>query len=348
MTEVSRVELAPGYSISSIINGCWQLTPDHGGGPGSEKDVHRVFSDLVDHGFTTFDCADIYVGVEETIGRFRRSLSDPDQIQIHTKYAANKDTLQQLTSQDVDDAVDRSLQRLGVERLDLLQFHWWNYEVAGQDNMVDRLLRAQSAGKIRLLGVTNFDTAHVRDIVEHGADLVSIQSQYSLLDRRPEKQMTGLFDEKGVHILPYGVLAGGFLTAKYLGEPEPATMNRSLQKYRLIIDEVGGWNMLQPLLQTLDAIAKKHSTEISTIAARWILDQAAVPAIILGTGSKSRATQNLAINETRLDEKDRAQINGQLARQSIPPGDMYDIERDEEGRHSKIIKMNLHSSAENT
>jgi aryl-alcohol dehydrogenase-like predicted oxidoreductase len=348
MTDVSRVELAPGYSISSIINGCWQLTPDHGGGPGSEKEVHRVFADLVDHGFTTFDCADIYIGVEETIGRFRQTLSNPDQVQIHTKYAANKDTLQQLTSQDIDDAVDRSLQRLRVERLDLLQFHWWNYEVPGQDNMVDRLLRAQNAGKIRLLGVTNFDTAHVRDIVESGADLVSIQSQYSLLDRRPEKQMTSLFEEKGVHILPYGVLAGGFLTAKYLGEPEPATMNRSLQKYRLIIDEVGGWDMLQSLLRTLDAIAKKHRTEISTIAARWVLDQAAVPAIILGTGSKSRAGQNLAINATRLDEEDQALIDAQLARQSIPPGDMYDIERDEEGRHSKIIKMNLHDEAKNT
>ena len=60
MSEVLRIELAPGYSISNVINGCWQLTPDHGGGPGSPKAAHRIFADLVDHDFTTFDCADIY------------------------------------------------------------------------------------------------------------------------------------------------------------------------------------------------------------------------------------------------------------------------------------------------
>ncbi len=345
-TDRQRVALAPGYAIATIINGCWQLTPGHGGGPGSEKDVHRVFADLVDHGFTTFDCADIYVGVEETLGRFRRTLSDPSQIQIHTKYAPDKDTLHLLTARDVDNAVDRSLMRLGVDRLDLLQFHWWDYDVPGQEMVVDRLRRAQHAGKVRLLGVTNYDTAHVRALLDAGADLVSIQAQYSLLDRRPAKQMASLCQAKGMHILPYGVLAGGFLTEKYLGEPAPETrdrpMNRSLQKYRLIIDEVGGWDIYQSLLSTLHAIAAKHGVSISTIAARWVLDQPAVSAIILGVGSTSRATQNGSIGLLQLDDDDRAQIAAQLATHSVVPGDPYDLERDERGHHARLIKTNLH------
>ena len=189
MSDVARVELAPGYSISSVINGCWQLTPDHGGGPGSEKKTHKIFAELVEYGFTTFDCADIYIGVEETLGRFRRSLPDGDKVQIHTKYAANKESLHELTNEKIDAAVDRSLRRLGVERLDLLQYHWWNYDVSGLDNLTERLVRAQQAGKIRLLGLTNFNTAHVQEIVATGADIVSLQAQYSLLDRRPEKTM---------------------------------------------------------------------------------------------------------------------------------------------------------------
>ena len=77
MTDVPRVELRPGYSISRIINGCWQLTPDHGGGPNAEGEALSRFAELVEHGFTTFDCADIYEGTEEMLGKFRATLDDP-------------------------------------------------------------------------------------------------------------------------------------------------------------------------------------------------------------------------------------------------------------------------------
>lgn len=347
MDNVERHELAPGYSIARIINGCWQLTPDHGGGPGSDNRTLEIFSDLVDHGFTTFDCADIYIGVEQLLGRFRRSLPDPDSIQIHTKYAANRETLHLLTDRDVDSAVDRSLRRLGVERLDLLQFHWWNYEVDGQQRMVDRLLRAQQDEKIRLLGVTNYDTPHIRAMVEQGVPLVSLQAQYSLLDRRPERAMTALAQDQGMVLLPYGVLAGGFMSERYLDQPSPEAMNRSLQKYRLIIDEIGGWTQYQSLLKVLSRLARRHDTSIAAVAARWVLDRDTVGAVILGTGSRSRAEQNLDVFRLRLDAEDHQLIQDQLDRQNIPPGDMYDLERDMNGIHSSIIKMNLHDTADN-
>ena len=192
MTDIERFELAPGYSISRIVNGCWQLTPDHGGGPGSAKESQRMFADLVDHGFTTFDCADIYVGVEDALGRFRRTLADSERIQIHTKYAPDRDSLPELNDARIDAAIDRSLQRLGVERLDLLQFHWWDYAVPGLDRLIERLVRAQQAGKIRLLGATNFNTEHMQQMLEGGAAIVSLQSQYSLWRARgrlPERQV---------------------------------------------------------------------------------------------------------------------------------------------------------------
>jgi aryl-alcohol dehydrogenase-like predicted oxidoreductase len=346
MTEPGRFELAPGYAVSRVINGCWQLTPDHGGGPGSEQETLRIFAELVDHGFTTFDCADIYIGVEALLGRFRRSLDNPDAIQVHTKFAPNRDTLHELTGQDIDAAVDRSLQRLGVEQLDLLQFHWWDYATPGLEDAVARLLRAQQAGKIRLLGLTNFDTRHVRQIAATGANIVSLQAQYSLLDRRPEKQMAALAAETGIRLLPYGVLAGGFLAEKYLHTACPETMNRSLQKYRLIIEETGGWAVFQQLLGLLAGIAEKHRSSIGAVAARWILDQPHVAAVILGIGSRSRAKENLALANLRLDDEDRQAIFAQLNTQAIPAGDMYELERDPGGPHTRIIKKNLHDKEE--
>lgn len=341
MTDVPRVKLAPDYSIAKIINGCWQLTPDHGGGPNSDKKALRIFSELVDHGFTTFDCADIYTGVEELLGNFRRTLANPDTIQIHTKFVPNKRSLAELDDRTIDAAIDQSLAKLAVEALDLVQFHWWDYNVAGVDRMYERLLRAQSIGKIRLLGVTNFNTERLQKLLDKDAAIVSMQAQYSLLDRRPERRMTACCSKNSVALLPYGVLAGGFLGNRYLGSPTPATMNRSLQKYRRIVDDTGGWDVLQHLLELLADIAKKHDTSIDAIAARWVLDQPTVAAIVLGVGRRSRAKKNQALCRIQLHDEDRRRISECLRSQTVPEGDTYDLERDPNSIHSGIIRTEL-------
>jgi len=81
----------------------------------------------------------------------------------------------ELTDARIDAGIHRSLSRLGVERLDLVQFHWWDYEVPGLERLTERLLRAQSDGRIRLLGVANFDTPHVRQIVGSSENVISLQ-----------------------------------------------------------------------------------------------------------------------------------------------------------------------------
>jgi len=345
MTDVPRIELAPGYSIASIINGCWQLSPGHGGGPAARKNALGRFAELVEHGFTTFDCADIYTGTEELLGEFRRTLADPEAIQLHTKFVPNKQSLADLDDRIIDASIDLSLRKLGVERLDLVQFHWWDYAVDGLDRIYQRLLHAQSTGKIRLLGVTNFNTMKLRELMDQNASIVSMQAQYSLLDRRPGRQMTEYCAENNVALLPFGVLAGGFLSDQYLGSPPPTGGNRSLQKYRLIIDDAGGWDVLQRLLALLAGIAKKHDTSIDAIAARWVLDQPSVAAIILGIGSRSRAKENLALGRIQLDEADRHSIAECLENQTIPQGSPYDLERDATSIHSSIIRTDLQDTS---
>ncbi len=345
-TDSLSVELAPGYSVAPIINGCWQLTPDHGGGPDSRKRSLRRFAELVEHGFTSFDCADIYEGTEELLGEFRRSLADPESIQVHTKLVPNKNALADLDDRLIDLAIDSSRRKLGVDTLDLVQFHWWDYEVDGLDRLYDRLLHAQNVGKIRLLGVTNFNTARLQKLLAIDESIVAMQAQYSLLDRRPEREMAECCDSHNVKLLPYGALAGGFLSARHLGKSSPLSMNRSLQKYRLIIDEAGGWEALQDLLGLVAKIAEKHATSIAAVAARWVLDQAAVAAVIIGIGTRSRVASNLEICSLRLDEHDRERIAKVLARLSTPPGDPYDLERDTSGLHSRIIRTELQTAGE--
>ncbi|MEO1202085.1 MAG: aldo/keto reductase [Pseudomonadota bacterium] len=341
MTNVPRVELRPGYSIARIINGCWQLTPDHGGGPGAENAVLERFAELVEHGFTTFDCADIYEGTEAMLGRFRRTLADPDAIQVHTKFVPDKATLAELDDATIDAVIDRSRQRLGVDALDLVQFHWWDYAVPGLERLYDRLLNAQSEGRIRYIGVTNFSTPMLTKLLDQNPSVVSMQVQYSLLDRRPERQMAAACVDADVGMLAFGALAGGFLSDRYLGQPPPEAPNRSLTKYRLIIDAAGGWDAFQSLLGTLAEVGSKHGATIDQVAARWVLDRSGVSAVILGIGSRSRAAENQRIGQLALDDADLSAIDACLDNMPIPDGEPYDLERDPEGVHSGIIRTNL-------
>ena len=211
-------------------------------------------------------------------------------------------------------------------------------------DLLETLSEIRRAGKIRLLGVTNFDTPHLAEMLQSEFELGSIQCQYSLLDRRPEREMLELCQKHNVQLLPYGVLAGGFLTQKYLGAASPESMNRSLIKYRLIIDEAGGWQSLQSLLNVLHEIGDRHGVSASAVAARWVLEQPCIGAIMLGVGTKSRAAQNRLLANLKLDEDDRRDIGAVLSELKIPPGDVYELERDFSGPHPKIIKMNLHDS----
>ena len=101
----------------------------------------------------------------------------------------------------------------------------------------------RAAGKIHLLGGTNFDAAHTAAILGAGVPLAAMQTQYSLLDHRPENGLSALCAAHGVGLLAYGTVAGGFLGDRWLGRPEPEgpLENRSLTKYKLIIEDFGGW-----------------------------------------------------------------------------------------------------------
>ena len=203
----------------------------------------------------------------------------------------------------------------------------------------------RQVGKIRCLGTTNFSPSRLKALLTAGIPIVTNQVQYSLLDRRAEGAMTTLCEDHGVRLLAYGVLAGGFLADGFLGfsEPQPPFENRSLAKYKLIIDEFGGWDLHQHLLESLQVIAAKHATSIAVIAARWVLDRNQVAAVMIGTRSDTHVDDNLRVFEIRLDDEDRDRIDDVLARAEGPLGDPFELEREPGGRHAKIMWTDLNS-----
>lgn len=346
---MEQIALRPGYSISRVIRGGWQLAGGHGA-----IDRDRAVDELIaafDAGITTFDCADIYTGVEELYGAVRAKLiatRGPDEaarLHVHTKLVPDLAILPHVTRADVEAIVDTSLRRLRMERLDLVQFHWWDYQHPAWLDVFHWLADLSAKGKVRHVAGTNFDTAHVATVLEAGIPLVSLQVQYSVLDDRPEHGLAELCARHGVHLLCYGSVAGGFLSDRWLGAPEPtgALENRSLVKYKLIIDDFGGWGLFQELLRTLRRIADRHGTDIATVASRFVLDRPQVAAVIVGARNASHVQANAGVSAVALDAEDRAAIAAVTARRRGPEGDVYTLERDRTGRHGAIMKYNLNT-----
>jgi aryl-alcohol dehydrogenase-like predicted oxidoreductase len=340
---VSRIELAPGYTISRLIKGGWQLAGGHG-----TVEHDRALADMhayVEAGITTFDCADIYTGVESLIGAYLATHGARD-VQVHTKCVPDLDRLDHLGAHDLERTLRRSCERLGTAALDLVQFHWWDYAHGDFVAAAQQLARFRDAGLIRHLGATNFGTPELRAMLDAGVPIVAHQVQYSLLDRRPAHAMAALAADHGVSLLCYGALAGGFFHARWLGQPEPIEPleNRSLTKYKLIIDECGGWARFQSLLTLLHDIAQSHHVGIGAVAMRWVLDQPAVGAVIAGARNRAHLADTLAAESLVLSAQDHARLDAHLAEQPVPPGDVYALERDRDGRHGRIMRYNLNTA----
>jgi aryl-alcohol dehydrogenase-like predicted oxidoreductase len=344
-------ELAPGHRISRVIKGGWQLAGGHG-----TIDRATSIEDMIafaDAGITTFDCADIYTGVEELIGAFRkeyinrRGAEALSAIRVHTKYVPDLGALGTITRADVARAIDTSLARLGTERLDLVQFHWWDYATDRHVETALALTELRAEGKIANIGGTNFDTHQTLRLLDAGVPLASMQVQYSLTDDRPGRALAPLAQRRGFRLLCYGTVGGGLYADRWLGapEPKPPFENRSLAKYKLIVDEFGGWDLFQDLLTALATVARRHGTDIATVASRWVLDRPVVAAVIVGARNRSHLPGNLAIPALTLTDTDRAEIAAVLARATPVPFDVYTLERDRTGRHGSIMKYDLNTAA---
>ncbi|TCR81514.1 aldo/keto reductase [Rhizobium sp. BK376] len=340
-------ELTPGYTISRVIRGGWQLAGGHG-----EIDRGQAVTDLIaafDAGIRTYDCADIYTGVEELIGEARQRLQDERgadvaaQMHVHTKLVPDLERLADINRDYIRGIVEQSLRRLKTERLDLVQFHWWDYAHTGYIDALGWLAEMRAEGKVRNVGTTNFDSPRIRQMLDAGIPLVSQQLQYSVLDQRPLNGLAELAAKNGIKFLCYGSVAGGFLSDRWLGQPEPdmPLENRSLVKYKLIIDDFGGWDLFQSLLRALKSVGDRHGADIATIASAWVLEQPLVAAVIVGARNQAHALANAKIMDLELTEQDRREIAAIVGESKGPLGDVYTLERDRTGRHGSIMHYNL-------
>ena len=324
-----RTRLAGGLDMPRIVTGLWQVADMERDGrpldPGAAADALAEYARA---GFDAFDMADHYGSAELIAGRLleRFGAGATKRPRVFTKWVPEPG---KMTAEVVRAGVEQRLDRLGVDCIDLLQFHWWQFEHPGYIDAMIELERLHREGLIAHLGVTNFDTNHLRLLVHHGIPVVSNQVSFSVADRRAAGEMSAFCLENNIRLLAYGSLCGGFLSERWIGRADPADgqiTDWSKMKYYRFIEAAGGWEVLQGILSALERVAQKHGVSVANVAARWVLEQPAVAAIVVGArlGEREHRTENLAVFEFSLDAEDTEHIAAAVGDARALAGDCGD------------------------
>jgi aryl-alcohol dehydrogenase-like predicted oxidoreductase/enamine deaminase RidA (YjgF/YER057c/UK114 family) len=326
-----KVQLAPGLEISRVVIGLWQIADMEKDGRGLDLGaLAGEMSAYAATGFDSFDMADHYGSAEDIAGRFnaasRGSPAQSPAPKLLTKWCPEPGPV---SPEIARAAVTRALRRLQTARIDLMQFHWWMFQHPAWIDALKELAELRHEGLIGELGLTNFNTDHLRLAVAHGFPVVSNQICFSLLDRRAAGDMSEFCSASGVRLLAYGTLAGGLLTDKWHRRPAPAPHELtewSTMKYMRFVHEIGGWPVLQSILDALAAIARRHEVSIANVATRWVLEQESVAAVILGArlGEAEHRGDNLRVFDFTLDRRDHDLLAAALSRAKPLPGDCGD------------------------
>ncbi|MGB5910694.1 MAG: aldo/keto reductase [Promethearchaeia archaeon] len=310
----SRTNLNQNLKICRILNGMWQVSGAHG--YINKDQAIKSMEKHIDNGFITWDLADHYGPAEKYVRILREFMAKQKKeellkdVRFFTKWVPRPQKITRLT---VEDAINLSRRRMGMDVLDMIQFHWWDYQDKNYLKAIEYLDDLRQEGIIVSLGLTNFDTEHVREFLNMGINILTNQVQYSLIDRRPEKYMAELCKKYRIKLLAYGTLCGGFLSERYLGKVEPnreQLKTASLYKYKNIIDRWGNWNLFQKMLILLKNIANKHNVSIANVAVRYVLENPIVAGAIIGVrlGISEHIRENSRIFSFSLDQEDIQKI----------------------------------------
>ena len=303
-----------GLQDNPIITGLWQVADLER--DGRILDRNAAADELVEYardGFACFDMADHYGSAELIAGAARRQAlkghKASNALTLFTKWCPQP---HECTPEAVRRGIDERRERLDVETIDLLQLHWWSFDHPGYIDVMDTLMILKQEGWIRNIGLTNFDTDHLKVLLSCGHEIATNQVCLSVLDPRALGNMSTLCESSGVRLLAYGTLAGGFLSETWLGASEPAAVSDwSKMKYHRFINAVGGWSTFQTILRALSEIGSRHDVSLSNVASRWVMEQPAVAGVIVG----ARLTESHHRNDNRLpltfelSDEDHAQLN---------------------------------------
>jgi aryl-alcohol dehydrogenase-like predicted oxidoreductase len=288
-----------GPRVSVIGYGAWPLSNKMG--TLSDRDVAASVEEALAQGITFFDTAEVYAPAEERLGPLLRP--HRDRVCLATKVTGSD-----LSARHVREAVENSLRLLQTDVLDLYQVHWFRPEQPLEEGL-ETMAALQAEGKIRYLGVSNFDVPQMERALKV-APIQSLQPEYSVFIRGIEASILPFCRAQGIGVLAHSPLGKGLLAGKYrpghLFAPDDERSRST--RFR-------GETFARHIAQAdrLKAIADARSLTLPQLAIAWTLRDEAVTVCLVGCKDEAQSRANAAAGDVVLSEAELAQIESILA-----------------------------------
>jgi aryl-alcohol dehydrogenase-like predicted oxidoreductase len=302
-----------GLNVSRLCLGCMTFgEPDRGTHAWTlpEESSRPIIRQALDAGINFFDTANSYSdgSSEEIVGRALKDFAKRDEIVVATKvYNAVTGLKPGLSRASIMQSIDDSLRRLGMEYVDLLQIHRWDYETPIEETL-EALNDVVKAGKARFIGASSMHTHQFRQALDVSAQngwasFVSMQDQYNLIQREEENEMYPLCLERNIAVLPWSPLARGKLTRPW-GETTARSVSDNFAKTLYdATDEADG-----KIAERVGKIAEDHGVPRAQIALAWILSTHVVTAPIIGASRAAHLEDAVAALQVKLSIEEIAEL----------------------------------------
>ena len=281
-----------GFTVSRIILGCGNVggigsSPEFFGQGESEAEGHELMDAAWALGITCFDTAASYGGgaSESAIGSWSATRGAPVTVTTKVFHSVHGDPDDSgLAPERVRRELDASLERLGVERVDLYMIHEPDPATPLQETLValDGLVRE---GKVGAIGASNVDGPYLEESLRVSRELGLarfewVQNSYNLLDREAEREVLPICAREGLGFTPFSPLAGGWLTGKYRrAEPYPAGSRMTLrpEPYAELEND-----RVFDALEAFGETARSRGSDPASLALAWLLGQPQITAVVVG------------------------------------------------------------------
>jgi len=278
----------------------------------AEEDVLPVVDAALEAGINFFDTADSYLTSEERCGKALGSRRDD--IVLATKFGSqvNADIPGGAAGSYIRQAVERSLRHLGTDRIDLYQLHKPDESVPIAETL-GVLNELVAEGKVLEIGCSNFSAGQLREAevaAGAGAKFVSVQNNYSLLERADETDALPVCAELGLAYLPYFPLASGLLSGKYRRGAEVLEGTR-VQKWAMADRVLTDANF--DILERLEGWAEARGHSLLDLAFAWLLATSEVASVIAGATSPDQVKANAAAGSWELSIEEASEVRNLVA-----------------------------------
>jgi len=306
----------PGLNVARVALGCGNFggvgsAPEFFGQGLTEDQAFELMDAAWASGITSFDTADAYGGgrSEQAIGRWIRSRGVRPRLTTKTFNPVEAGADHGLSPDRIARQLRSSLDRLGVDQVDLYLAHDYDPAVPLTESL-GAFGMARTDGLIGAYGVSNFDAQQLAAALQAGAPQ-AIQNSYSLLMRRDEAELLPLCAERGVAYLAFSPLAGGWLTGKYRrGAPYPAgsRMTQRPEPYAEFLTD-----RTFAALARLGAIAAGRGTSLAGLALAWLLADERVAQIVIGPGRPEHLAPVAEALDHPLTQEERRTVTEAMA-----------------------------------